>query len=56
MSGGMQWVVKPKLFKPSQDKFLHSYVPYRPMSGIGAFTRSYTTKSAITFNLVVQKT
>ena len=42
----MQWVVKPKLFKPSQDEFLHRYVPYRHVSGIGAFTRSYTTKSA----------
>ena len=44
MSGGMQWVVKPKLFKPSQDEFLHKCVLYHPVSGIGALTRSYTTK------------
>ena len=55
MSGGMQWVVKPKLFKPSQDEFLHRCVPYRPVSGIGALTRSYTTKSATAFTLVVQR-
>ena len=30
----MQWVVKPKLFKPSQDEFLHKCVPYRHVSGI----------------------
>ena len=55
MSGGMQWVVKPKLFKLSQDKFLHRCVPYRPVSGIEALTCSYTTKSATAFNLVVQR-
>ena len=42
-----------KLFKPLQDEFSHMYVPYCHVSGIGAFTRSYTIKSTIAFNLVV---
>ena len=52
----MQLVVKPKLFKPLQDEFLQKYVPYRPVSEIGAFTRSYTTRSIVAYNLVVERT